>query len=139
MTGAVDVADIIVMVNIALGNEPVSLCPAGDPNNDGQITINEIIEAVNNDLDGCPMSQALFSTLDDFTPLSGTSSICPADWSVLPGLDPLQMTRAGFEAAIAHAQGNRGLKGGVEDRRRTGDLQLGKVKREGRGPLRRST
>jgi hypothetical protein len=127
------------MVNIALGTDPVSLCPAGDPNHDGQITINEIIEAVNNDLDGCPTSQLLYSAFDDFTPLNGTSSICPAHWSAVPGRDSLQMTLAGFEAAASNGQGSRGLKKGVEDRRRTGDLQLGKVKGADRRSLRQAT
>ena len=42
----VDVDDLVTMVNIALGDTPVSECTAGDPNGDGQITINEIISAV---------------------------------------------------------------------------------------------
>jgi hypothetical protein len=42
------------MVNIALGNTPVANCLAGDANADGEITINEILGAVNNALSGCP-------------------------------------------------------------------------------------
>jgi hypothetical protein len=42
------------MVNIALGNADVSICPAGDPNNDKQVTVDEILTAVNNALNGCP-------------------------------------------------------------------------------------
>ncbi|MFI5397350.1 MAG: hypothetical protein ACHQ9S_17570, partial [Candidatus Binatia bacterium] len=45
--GAVAVDDILTMVNIALGNAPVTTCEAGDPNGDGQITIDEILAAVN--------------------------------------------------------------------------------------------
>jgi hypothetical protein len=41
------------MVNIALDNLPLSLCPVGDANNDGQITVDEILIAVNNALGGC--------------------------------------------------------------------------------------
>ena len=41
------------MVNITLGNEGVGDCRAGDANGDGQITINEVIAAVNNALTGC--------------------------------------------------------------------------------------
>jgi hypothetical protein len=40
-------------VNIALGNATVSDCRAGDGNHDGQITIDEILAAVNNALNGC--------------------------------------------------------------------------------------
>ncbi|HEX7408844.1 MAG TPA: hypothetical protein VF515_14510 [Candidatus Binatia bacterium] len=42
------------MVNIALGNTPLLNCEAGDANHDGQITVDEILTAVNNALNGCP-------------------------------------------------------------------------------------
>jgi hypothetical protein len=42
------------MVNIALGNASVEACFAGDANRDGQITIDEILTAVSNALNGCP-------------------------------------------------------------------------------------
>jgi len=54
----VTINEIITMVNIALGNSPVSDCPAGDANGDGEITVNEIIAAVNNTLTACPMTSA---------------------------------------------------------------------------------
>ena len=41
------------MVNIALGNAPITACDAGDANTDGEITIDEIFTAVNNALNGC--------------------------------------------------------------------------------------
>jgi hypothetical protein len=40
-------------VNIALGNTPVTTCEPGDANHDGQITVDEILTAVNNALNGC--------------------------------------------------------------------------------------
>lgn len=52
--GVVTVNELIVMVNIALGNLSPSACTAGDADHDGTITINEIIAAVNNALNGCP-------------------------------------------------------------------------------------
>jgi len=52
----VSVADLLTMVNIALGNSPVTACEAGDGNLDGQITVDEILVAVNNALVGCPAS-----------------------------------------------------------------------------------
>jgi hypothetical protein len=52
-SGEVTVNELITMVNIALGNSPVSACSAGDANGDGEITVNEIITAVNNALSGC--------------------------------------------------------------------------------------
>jgi hypothetical protein len=41
------------MVNIALGHLLLSDCELGDANHDGEITINEIVTAVNNALNGC--------------------------------------------------------------------------------------
>jgi hypothetical protein len=52
--GAVTVNELITMVNIALGNAPVTACEAGDESGDGEITVNEIVAAVNNALNGCP-------------------------------------------------------------------------------------
>jgi hypothetical protein len=42
------------MVNIALGNVPITDCLAGDRSGDGTITVDEILTAVNNALSGCP-------------------------------------------------------------------------------------
>jgi ELWxxDGT repeat protein len=53
--GAVSVAELITMVNIALGNMGMPECEAGDGNDDGQIAIDEILKAVNSALNGCPM------------------------------------------------------------------------------------
>jgi len=50
----VTVGEILTMVNIALGNASVEACFAGDANRDGQITIDEILTAVSNALNGCP-------------------------------------------------------------------------------------
>ncbi|HXQ20365.1 MAG TPA: hypothetical protein VN812_01740 [Candidatus Acidoferrales bacterium] len=47
------VDEILTMVNIAFGNTPVTACDAGDANHDGQITVDEILTAVNNALTGC--------------------------------------------------------------------------------------
>jgi hypothetical protein len=47
------VDEILTMVNIALGNTPVTMCEAGDANHDDQITVDEILTAVNNALNGC--------------------------------------------------------------------------------------
>jgi hypothetical protein len=54
----VTIEEIIAMVNIALGNSPVSACVAGDVNRNGEIAVNEIIAAVNNALNGCPTRPA---------------------------------------------------------------------------------
>jgi hypothetical protein len=41
-------------VNIALGSAQVATCAAVDPNGDGDVGINELIQAVNSGLNGCP-------------------------------------------------------------------------------------
>jgi cell division septation protein DedD len=51
--GEVTVAEIITLVNVAIGNADPTTCPAGDRNHDGQITVNEIVQAVNAALNGC--------------------------------------------------------------------------------------
>jgi len=52
-SGDVGVNEIITLVNIALGTQPLSVCMPGDEDNDGVINIPEIITAVNNALNGC--------------------------------------------------------------------------------------
>jgi hypothetical protein len=49
----VAVNDLIRGVNIALGNAPVSQCGSFDSNNDGKVSISELINAVGNALYGC--------------------------------------------------------------------------------------
>jgi hypothetical protein len=41
------------MVTIALGDAEVSNCGAGDTSGDGQITVDEILRAISNALEGC--------------------------------------------------------------------------------------
>jgi kumamolisin len=51
---AVDVGDLVTLVDIALGGLPLSACTAGDANGDGMITVAEIVTAVHAAADGCP-------------------------------------------------------------------------------------
>lgn len=53
--GEVTVDEIIVGTNIALGLTPVSECLAFDSSGDQQVTVEEILQAVNNALTGCPL------------------------------------------------------------------------------------
>jgi autotransporter-associated beta strand protein len=52
--GSVSVSNLVLGVNIALNQAPVSACPAFDPDGDGRVTIAELIQAVGNALNGCP-------------------------------------------------------------------------------------
>jgi cysteine-rich repeat protein len=50
----VEISELILGVNIALGNFPLQNCPAFDPSGNGRVEINELIQAVSNALNGCP-------------------------------------------------------------------------------------
>jgi hypothetical protein len=49
----VTIDELLRMVNIALGSSPISECWPGDQNGNGNITVDEILAAVNNALNGC--------------------------------------------------------------------------------------
>ncbi|HYD48966.1 MAG TPA: hypothetical protein VEB21_11490 [Terriglobales bacterium] len=51
--GSVTVDEIITGVNIALGTNPITSCPAFDGSGDQQVTVDEILQAVSNALVGC--------------------------------------------------------------------------------------
>jgi hypothetical protein len=51
--GTVTVDELIRAVNIALGSQPLSDCPAADLDGDGSVQVNEIIVAVHSTLMGC--------------------------------------------------------------------------------------
>jgi hypothetical protein len=52
-SGSVGVDELMVMVNIALGEAPLAGCAAADTNADGRVTVDEIVAAVSNALTGC--------------------------------------------------------------------------------------
>jgi hypothetical protein len=52
-SGGVTINELILAVNIALGDAPVSECSAIDRNGDGSVTIDELVAAVDSALDGC--------------------------------------------------------------------------------------
>jgi len=53
--GTVAINELILLVNIALGSSPASACPALPPT--PPVMINDLIEAVNNALNGCPTAE----------------------------------------------------------------------------------
>jgi hypothetical protein len=50
----VALADLVKAVNIALATLPLSACEAADANGDRRVTVDELVVAVNNALNGCP-------------------------------------------------------------------------------------
>jgi hypothetical protein len=49
----VTVDELVLLVNVALGKAPVSMCELGDVSGDGEISVDEILQAVSNALYGC--------------------------------------------------------------------------------------
>lgn len=49
----VTIDELIMGVNISLGTQPVSACPAVDSNSSNSVTINELVAAVSSSLKGC--------------------------------------------------------------------------------------
>jgi len=54
LDGSVTVDELLIMVNIALGNKTVADCEAGNTNGDAGITVDELVSAVGAALSGCP-------------------------------------------------------------------------------------
>lgn len=50
---AVTVSELVTMINVALGRGQLSECPVGDPDRSEMITVDEVIQGVNNALHGC--------------------------------------------------------------------------------------
>jgi hypothetical protein len=59
--GRVEVAEVVTLVNIALGDAPLSSCPAGDLDHNDRITVDELVAAVSNVLQGCAGSETTLS------------------------------------------------------------------------------
>ena len=56
--GVVGISELIVAVNIAIGDRDLADCPVADANGNGMVSIGELITAVNNSLNGCPIAGA---------------------------------------------------------------------------------
>jgi hypothetical protein len=51
--GSVDVSELVLAINVALGLANQGDCPAADVNGDGSLTIEELVEAVQRSMSGC--------------------------------------------------------------------------------------
>jgi hypothetical protein len=51
---AVAINELVVGVNVALDSMPATVCVRFDADDDGRVTIPELIQAVGNALSGCP-------------------------------------------------------------------------------------
>lgn len=52
--GETSIDELVLNLVIALGMARIALCPPGDVNSDGHITVDEIVHAVHHSLAGCP-------------------------------------------------------------------------------------
>jgi len=57
-SGGVTIDELVIMVNIALEQQPLSACPAADADRSGTVTIQEIVLAVNNAQKDCPTASS---------------------------------------------------------------------------------
>jgi hypothetical protein len=76
--GAVSINELIVGVDIALGQAPPSACPAVDVNGDGAVSINELIAAVGAALNGCtavPTATSTATPIEVMITLTGSCAI----------------------------------------------------------------
>lgn len=74
--GEVTINELILGVNIALGEFPVSACPAF-ANGEGEVTIAQLITGVNNALEGCPV-QPPTPTVTHTLTATATATTVPA-------------------------------------------------------------
>src|SRR5262249_30286496 len=102
--GEVTVNELIVGVNIALGNRPLSDCAFFDVDSNGQVTVNEIIRAVNVALNGPPPTATPGGVLTVLAPSStanGEGDVAVTRETILRFSAPLRA--ASVTAAAVHA------------------------------------
>jgi hypothetical protein len=51
--GTVTISDLAIVAQIAAGQLPLSACPSADPDHNGIVTLAELMQAVNNAINGC--------------------------------------------------------------------------------------
>jgi hypothetical protein len=88
--GVVTVPEVVTVVNIALGDLPLSACPAADANGDGSVGVGDAILAVQAALEGCPEPPELCPAI----PVATSSGV-----TVLSGPGLLVQPGGGFAVA----------------------------------------
>ncbi len=85
--GQVAINELVRMVNIALGVQPLDACPAADASGDGAVRINELVLAVGNALNGCPAT-ATPTMEPSATPTIEPSATATTEPSETPTIEP---------------------------------------------------
>jgi hypothetical protein len=109
-TGVVTISDLILGVNIALGNQPPSACPPFQ-NAQGQVDIAQLIKGVNNALNACPAEPTETPTIGNpDTPTStatavatGTDTPTPPATAVATATNTLSETATLTPTSVATA------------------------------------
>ncbi len=100
--GAVDISDLIVGVDIVLGLDPASTCPAFE-NALGTVDISQLIQGVNNVLNGCPGTPTP-TPLCKPLPVTTTSALWVSDSSNSRVLEYLPPFTTGMSASLVLGQ-----------------------------------
>jgi hypothetical protein len=81
--GMVSINELIQAVGIALGNLPLSACPAVDADGNGTVAVNELVAAVGNALNGCPAAAGTPTVTPTAgpTPTPTMAGSCPVAFS----------------------------------------------------------
>lgn len=90
--GSVTVDELVLAVNVALGNDDLSACAAADFSGDGAVTVNELVRSVNHALEGCSCSAS-----------SGSSCACAPVIPNAPGSVVLDIGEASADPGAATA------------------------------------
>jgi len=76
--GEVTVDELIIGVNVALGEAPLSACPSFDASNDGSVTVDELVFCVHEALTECAPATVTPTAADSATP-TATLTPVPTD------------------------------------------------------------
>lgn len=82
--GSVSIAELVMLVDVALNSAGVARCPAGDANGDGAITIDELIAAVSAALQGCPATPTATPDTPTLVSTSTATASTPPNASATP-------------------------------------------------------
>jgi Zn-dependent metalloprotease len=75
--GSVDINELVLGVDIALGTQPIAVCAAFDCEHDGTVAISCLVQGVNNALGACPAGPNPTATPDPATPTATATAALP--------------------------------------------------------------
>ncbi len=101
-SGRVTVGELIVGVNIALGERPLADCPSFDRNGNLRVDINELLAAVGAALAACPSPEASATPEASETPTETATATPTATPNLPPVVEavPIYRTFPGFEVRL---------------------------------------